>query len=122
VTHEQDALGAAQGRAGDDGAAEALDDEVRLLADLAQARRYGFGAKLCIHPKQIAPIHRALQPSVAAVDWAKGHRARVVTLRVDADNATARGVYEQLGFGVVEGNTGARENRPNEITMSLSVG
>jgi citrate lyase subunit beta/citryl-CoA lyase len=47
-----------------------LDDEARLLADLAQARRFGFGAKLCIHPKQIDPIHRALQPSAAAVDWA----------------------------------------------------
>jgi len=47
-----------------------LDDDVRLLADLAQARRFGFGAKLCIHPKQIDPIHRALQPSAAAVDWA----------------------------------------------------
>ena len=47
-----------------------LDEEVRLLADLAQARRFGFGAKLCIHPKQIDPIHRALQPSPAAVDWA----------------------------------------------------
>ena len=47
-----------------------LDDEARLLADLAQARRFGFGAKLCIHPKQIDPIHRALLPSAAAVDWA----------------------------------------------------
>ena len=47
-----------------------LDDEARLLADLAQARRFGFGAKLCIHPKQVAPIHRALLPSAAAVDWA----------------------------------------------------
>ena len=47
-----------------------LDDDVRLLADLAQARRFGFGAKLCIHPKQLDPIHRALQPSPAAVDWA----------------------------------------------------
>jgi citrate lyase subunit beta/citryl-CoA lyase len=47
-----------------------LDDEARLLADLAQARRFGFGAKLCIHPKQVDPVHRALQPSAAAVDWA----------------------------------------------------
>jgi citrate lyase subunit beta/citryl-CoA lyase len=47
-----------------------LDDEAALLADLAKARRFGFGAKLCIHPKQIDPIHRALQPSAAAVDWA----------------------------------------------------
>jgi citrate lyase subunit beta/citryl-CoA lyase len=47
-----------------------IDDEARLLADLAQARRFGFGAKLCIHPKQLDPIHRALQPSAASIDWA----------------------------------------------------
>jgi citrate lyase subunit beta/citryl-CoA lyase len=47
-----------------------LDDEAQLLADLAQARRLGFGAKLCIHPKQVDPIHRALQPSAAAIVWA----------------------------------------------------
>jgi len=48
-----------------------LDDETRLLADLALARRFGFGAKLCIHPKQVAPVHRALQPSPEAIEWAK---------------------------------------------------
>ena len=40
-----------------------LDDEERLLADLAWSRRHGFGAKLCIHPRQVAPIHAALTPS-----------------------------------------------------------
>ncbi len=53
----------------------------------------------------------------AAVDWARSQRARVVTLRVDATNSTARGVYEQLGFGVVEASAMAKE-----LTMSLSVG
>lgn len=48
-----------------------LDDESRLLADLALARRQGFGAKLCIHPSQVAPIHAALRPSVEALDWAR---------------------------------------------------
>ncbi len=48
-----------------------IDDEARLLADLAWARRHGFGAKLCIHPKQIAPIHAALAPSAQALDWAR---------------------------------------------------
>jgi citrate lyase subunit beta/citryl-CoA lyase len=48
-----------------------LDDETRLLSDLAQARRFGFGAKLCIHPKQVAPIHRAFQPSPEAIEWAR---------------------------------------------------
>jgi citrate lyase subunit beta/citryl-CoA lyase len=48
-----------------------LDDETCLLSDLAQARRFGFGAKLCIHPKQVAPIHRAFQPSPEAIEWAR---------------------------------------------------
>ena len=48
-----------------------IDDEQRLLADLAWSRRYGFGAKLCIHPRQIAPIHAALAPDPQAIDWAR---------------------------------------------------
>ena len=48
-----------------------IDDEQRLLADLAWSRRHGFGAKLCIHPRQIAPIHAALAPTPQAVDWAR---------------------------------------------------
>jgi len=47
-----------------------LDDEPRLLADLAMARQFGFGAKLCIHPRQVDPIHRALQPAAETVEWA----------------------------------------------------
>lgn len=48
-----------------------LDDEPRLLSDLAWSRRHGFGAKLCIHPRQIAPIHAALAPSAEALEWAR---------------------------------------------------
>ena len=48
-----------------------IDDETRLLADLAWSRRHGFGAKLCIHPNQIAPLHAALAPSPQALDWAR---------------------------------------------------
>jgi citrate lyase subunit beta/citryl-CoA lyase len=48
-----------------------LDDEQRLLSDLAEARRFGFGAKLCIHPRQVQPIHAALRPSAQQVDWAE---------------------------------------------------
>ena len=39
-----------------------LDDQARLLADLAWSRRHGFGAKLCIHPAQVEPIHTAPGP------------------------------------------------------------
>ena len=52
------------------GVTTALDDEAQLLADLARARSFGFGAKLCIHPKQVAPIHAALQPTEAELAWA----------------------------------------------------
>ena len=48
-----------------------LDDADRLLADLAIARRLGFGAKLCIHPSQVKPIHAALRPSAEAIAWAR---------------------------------------------------
>jgi citrate lyase subunit beta/citryl-CoA lyase len=53
------------------GVTPALDDEVQLLADLARARAHGFGAKLCIHPRQVEPIHRALRPTDAELDWAR---------------------------------------------------
>jgi ribosomal protein S18 acetylase RimI-like enzyme len=55
----------------------------------------------------------------AAVDWARDRRARTVTLRVAADNAVARGVYESLGFTVTSAETRGPQN---EVAMSLSVG
>ena len=48
-----------------------LDDPERLLADLAWSRRHGFGAKLCIHPSQVAPLHQAMAPSADDVRWAQ---------------------------------------------------
>jgi citrate lyase subunit beta/citryl-CoA lyase len=48
-----------------------LDDRKRLLDDLASARALGFGAKLCIHPSQVEPIHSALRPSAEALAWAQ---------------------------------------------------
>jgi citrate lyase subunit beta / citryl-CoA lyase len=48
-----------------------LDDTARLLADLAAARSQGFGAKLCIHPAQVEPIHAALRPNAQQLDWAR---------------------------------------------------
>jgi citrate lyase subunit beta/citryl-CoA lyase len=53
------------------GVTQQLDDAQRLLADLAWSRRHGFGAKLCIHPRQVAPIHAALAPSAQAIEWAR---------------------------------------------------
>lgn len=48
-----------------------LHDEARLLSDWSWFQRRGFGAKLCIHPRQVDPVHAALAPDAAALDWAR---------------------------------------------------
>ena len=53
------------------GVTTAIDDEAQLLADLAFARAFGFGAKLCIHPRQVAVIRDAMRPTEAELDWAR---------------------------------------------------
>ena len=49
----------------------AIDDTGVVGADARRARERGFGAKLCIHPKQVAPVNAAFMPSAAEVDWAQ---------------------------------------------------
>ncbi len=56
------------------GVTAALDLE-QLQADLAHAKALGYGAKMCIHPSQVAPVHAAFQPDAQALAWAR----RVVT-------------------------------------------
>jgi citrate lyase subunit beta/citryl-CoA lyase len=53
------------------GVTPAIDDEVRIRTDFAFARAFGFGAKLCIHPKQVAVIHEACRPSAEELAWAE---------------------------------------------------
>jgi len=54
-----------------DGVTPDWRDAGRLAADAARARRGGFGAKLCIHPDQVAPVHAALGPGADALAWAR---------------------------------------------------
>lgn len=56
------------------GVTAAVDDEAALCADFKMARACGFAAKLCIHPRQVAPVHQMLAPSAEQLAWA----ARVV--------------------------------------------
>lgn len=44
-------------------------DQVR--ADLSHARALGFGAKMCIHPSQVAVVREAFQPDAQSLAWAK---------------------------------------------------
>jgi ribosomal protein S18 acetylase RimI-like enzyme len=63
--------------------------------------------------------HGLARPLVAAaVEWARDRRARLVTLRVAADNTVARGVYQSLGFTEVAGE---RADARHEVAMSLTV-
>lgn len=54
-----------------DGVTPDLGDLAALQATAARSRRGGFGAKLCIHPAQVAPVNAALAPSAAELDWAR---------------------------------------------------
>jgi citrate lyase subunit beta/citryl-CoA lyase len=54
-----------------DGVTTATQDAEVLAADAQRSRRFGFGAKLCIHPAQVAGVHEALAPTQAECDWAR---------------------------------------------------
>lgn len=63
--------------------------------------------------------HGLARPLVAAaLDWARRQSVRTVTLRVAADNAAARVVYESLGFTIAAADTAGPLD---EVAMSLSV-
>ncbi len=52
------------------GVTAAVDDAVALEADFALARACGFGAKLCIHPRQVEAVHALLAPTPEQHAWA----------------------------------------------------
>jgi citrate lyase subunit beta / citryl-CoA lyase len=54
-----------------DGVTAAIDDAAQLQRDTERARRLGFGAKLCIHPKQVETVNRGLAPTQAEIAWAR---------------------------------------------------
>jgi citrate lyase subunit beta/citryl-CoA lyase len=54
-----------------DGVTVALDDAAALEQDVRRARALGFGAKLCIHPRQVAAVHAAFAPGAHELDWAR---------------------------------------------------
>lgn len=54
-----------------DGVTVRLDDLTETADDAAHARDMGMGGKLCIHPRQIAPVLGAFAPGEAEIDWAR---------------------------------------------------
>ena len=54
-----------------DGVTVSIDDAEQIRADALRGKRLGFGAKLCIHPKQVAPVNQCYYPSDDEVSWAR---------------------------------------------------
>jgi len=54
-----------------DGVSTTITDIDAIEADARRGRRFGFGGKLCIHPKQIDAVHRAYAWSDAEREWAQ---------------------------------------------------
>ena len=54
--------------------------------DTLYARRLGFGGKLCIHPRQIAPVNACFSPTADEIAWAQ----RVVDAAGAADGGAVQ--------------------------------
>jgi len=76
-----------------DGVTAAITDDERLRADTRRALRFGFGAKLCIHPRQIPVVHEAMTPSAEEIAWAQ---------RVVQADAAAGGAAVQLDGRMID--------------------
>ena len=54
-----------------DGVTVDIENIERVRDDALYARRLGFGGKLCIHPRQIAPVNACFSPTADEVAWAQ---------------------------------------------------
>jgi citrate lyase subunit beta/citryl-CoA lyase len=54
-----------------DGVSTVLDAPAEVEEEARYARALGFGGKLCIHPRQIAPLRAGFAPTAAQIDWAE---------------------------------------------------
>jgi citrate lyase subunit beta/citryl-CoA lyase len=54
-----------------DGPCLSWENQALLKSDSERARRLGFGAKLCIHPKQVAVVNAAFAPGEPEIVWAQ---------------------------------------------------
>lgn len=54
-----------------DGVTTSIDDAALIADDARHAMTLGFGGKLAIHPRQIAPIREGFRPDAAEIAWAR---------------------------------------------------
>ncbi|VTU18909.1 (3S)-malyl-CoA thioesterase [Variovorax sp. PBL-H6] len=53
-----------------DGVSLELGDAEAMRAHALRSRQLGFGGKLCIHPRQVAVVNAAFEPTPAELQWA----------------------------------------------------
>lgn len=74
-----------------DGVHDDLHDEQGLRRTTAAAVSLGLTGKLCIHPRQVAPIHDELRPSAAQLAWARS----ILSARTDAVGVVAGAMVDR---------------------------
>ena len=81
-----------------DGVTVQIGDAVQLQSDVARARGLGFGAKLCIHPNQIAAVESGFRPGDDEVRWAQA----VIAAAAQANGQAVRLDGKLIDLPVVE--------------------
>jgi citrate lyase subunit beta / citryl-CoA lyase len=76
-----------------DGITRRFDEAGPVQADTARAQALGFGAKLCIHPRQVAWVNAGFSPTADEIAWA--------TRVLDADRASA-GAATAIDDGMID--------------------
>ena len=76
-----------------DGVTTDINSPERVRADTLRARRLGFGAKMCIHPKQVPVVNECFTPSAEEEAWAR---------RVLEASAAARGAATSVDGKMVD--------------------
>jgi citrate lyase subunit beta/citryl-CoA lyase len=76
-----------------DGVTTAIHQPDLLVQDTHRAKRLGFGAKLCIHPKQVDIVIGCFLPSTEEIEYAK---------RVIAADQSAQGAAVQLDGKMID--------------------
>lgn len=80
-----------------DGVTVEIDNDSRLTADTTRALSFGFGGKLCIHPRQVAVVHQGFAPSPAELERA----LKVIEAARVADGAAVRVDGQMVDLPVV---------------------
>jgi len=81
-----------------DGVTTVFTETDTVTSDMRYARSLGVTAKLCIHPAQVAAVHRAMAPSESEIDWA----GEVLAAAEHADGSAVAVNGQMIDVPVVE--------------------